>query len=89
MFKGSQERYNNAGGLMGALSKASSGLSSVYDSYSTHGWNIRTEQIKHLMKDIDARCEKVLSKPSFRQNGNLSWIGEELYVVPKEEKKSK
>ena len=89
MFKGSQERYNNAGGLMGALSKASSGLSSVYDSLSTHGWDIRTEQIKHLMKDIDARGEKVLSKPSFRQNGDLSWNGEELYVVKKKKKKSK
>jgi hypothetical protein len=89
MFKGSQERYNNAGGLMGALSKASSGLSSVYDKLSTHGWDIRTEQIKHLMKDIEARGEKVLSKPSYRQNGNLSWMGEELYVVPNDKEKSK
>lgn len=89
MFKGSQERYNNAGGLMGALSKASSGLSSVYDKLSTHGWDIRTEQIKHLMKDIDARGDKVLSKPSYRQNGDLSWMGEELYVVPNDKEKSK
>lgn len=83
MFKGSQERYNNTGGLIGALSKASSGLSGVYDKFSTHGWDIRTEQIKHLMKVIEARGDTVLTKPSYRQNGNLSWMGEELYVVPK------
>lgn len=83
LYKGANDRYKGQKDIMDVLTAAAKPLKGIYDRYDTNGWKIRTEQIKHLMKDIDARGDTVLTKPSYRQNGDISWMGEELYVVPK------
>ena len=83
MRQGAIERYKGSKGLMGVGIKLNEKYAPFSQKIADDGYKIRTEQMEHLRKEIESNGNTINSKPSYRSNGNISWMGEELYVVPK------